>query len=503
MAIRATWRPPWFAWTALWIVALALTYKLKPDLLEGRLLALTPVALAAGTLLLRWLWEQPPAVPMCGAIVLSIFSGAWSQIGLGGLPLDRLLLLVVLLQFLLHAPGVAYVPRPQLRNVHLLMGVLVVYAVGSAAAAQTLSNQTSSLLLLDQLGAAPFLMYLLAPAIFSGRRERNLLLASLVAVGLYLGFTAIFESLGPHLLVFPRYIAQVDRELPGERAGGPFQSSVTEGFATFACAAAAVIAFRQWRGARARWLAAAGACACICGCFLTLERSVWIAAVVAALLVALASSGGRRLLLPGALACAIVLGGALVVLPSLANKASARASDERSVWDRKNQTAAGLRMVAAKPLLGFGWGRYTRDGLDYFRQASDYPLSGFAPNAGGSSERPLPLHDTYLAYAVELGLLGLALWLLTQLWGVAGAIFSRGSPELRSWKLGLIAVAIFFFVVAAFNPYQQDFPVLLLWVWAGVALGGPSLAEQQRARANTRAAEVLHRPVPGLRPVEA
>ncbi len=192
--------------------------------------------------------------------------------------------------------------------------------------------------------------------------------------------------------------------------------------------------------------------------------------------------------MPGALACALALGGALVVVPSLASKTSARASDQRSVWDRKNQTAAALRMVAARPLLGFGWGRYTRDGLDYFRQAADYPLSGFAPNAAGSSERPLPLHDTYLSYAVELGLVGLLLWLATQLWGVCGAIFGRGSPLLRPWKLGLVAVALFFFVVAAFNPYQQDFPVLLLWVWAGVAAGGPSLATQQRlARARTRA----------------
>jgi O-antigen ligase len=358
------------------------------------------------------------------------------------------------------------------------MALLVLYALASAVAAQTLSNKTSSLLLLDQLGAAPYLMYLLAPAVFATSRERNLLLATLVALGAYLGLTAIFESLGPHALVVPRYILQVDRELPGERAGGPFQSSVTEGFATFACSVAALIAVGQWHRRRARLLAAASAAVGLCGCFLTLERSVWIAAVVASVLAALASPAGRRWLVPGALVCAIVIGGALVVLPALANKTSARASDQRSVWDRKNQTAAGLRMVAAKPLFGFGWGRYTQDGLDYFRQAADYPLSGFAPNASGVSGRPLPLHDTYLAYAVELGLVGVLLWLLTQLWGLGGAIFSRGVAGVRAWKQGLIAVSVFFFVVAAFNPYQQDFPVLLLWVWAGVAVGASGLSRQ-------------------------
>jgi hypothetical protein len=157
MAVPATWRPPWFAWTAVGFIALALTYEAKPGLLHGRMLVLAPIAVCAGVLVLRWLWHRPPAVAMCAAIALSIFSGAWGQIGLGGVPLDRLLLLVVLMQFLLRAPGVATAPRPQVRNVHLLMGAMVLYAVASAAAAQTLSDRTTSLLLLDQLGAAPYL----------------------------------------------------------------------------------------------------------------------------------------------------------------------------------------------------------------------------------------------------------------------------------------------------------------------------------------------------------
>ncbi len=142
MAIRATWRPPWFAWIALWALALAGVHQIKPDLLHGSSLLLTPLALAVGVVLLHWLWQQPPAVPMCGAIALSVFSGAWGQIGLGGAPLDRVLLVLVLAQFLLRAPGVAHVPRPQLRNVHLLMALVLLYAVASALAAQTLSNSS-------------------------------------------------------------------------------------------------------------------------------------------------------------------------------------------------------------------------------------------------------------------------------------------------------------------------------------------------------------------------
>jgi putative inorganic carbon (hco3(-)) transporter len=481
MAARAVWRPPWYAWAVLGIAALGFTYKLFPSKLHGHWLLVTPLLVLVGVLALRRLWEVPPAPIMCAAIALTIFSGNWRLIGLGGLPLDRLLAVVVLLQFLLRAPGVAHTPRLQIRNVHLLLGVTVLYALASAIAAGTLTKEVGFLSFFDQLGVMPYLMFLLAPAVFSGPRERNLLLATLVGLGLYLGLTAIFESLGPQALVFPRYILHVDTELPGERAGGPFASSVAEGFATFACAVAAVIAFTQWHGRRARWLAAAATAVCVGGCFVTLERAVWIGAIVGAVATALLTRTGRRWLVPGALACALAIGGALVVSPALSHKTSARVDTQISVWDRENQTAAGLRMVDTKPLFGFGWDRYRSDSREYFRQAAGYPLVGYVVGETiGLPEVLLPLHDTYLTYAVELGLVGMLLWLASLCWGVGGAIFGRGPAALRPWKLGLLAIALFFVVVSAFNPLQPPFSELLLWVWAGVALGRAPVPVRER-----------------------
>ncbi len=484
MAVRAVWRPPWYAWTVAGLAALVLTRVLAPGRLEGRWLLLTPLLVLVAVLAIRKLWELPPAPTMCAAIALTVFSGAWWQVGLKGFPLDRFLLVVVLLQFLLRAPGVASAPRLQFRNVHLLMGLTLIYVLASAIAAGTLTNGTDFSLFVDQVGLAPYLVFLLAPAVFAGRRERDLLLATLVALGAYLGFTAIFESLGPHSLVFPRYILNVDTELPGERAGGPFQSSVAEGCATFACAVAAVIAFSQWHGRRRRSIAVVVIAVCAFGCFLTLERGVWIAAVLATVVTALATRVGRRMLVPGMLICAIVIGGALVVSSNLTDKTSHRATDQLSVWDREGQTSTGLRMLAARPLFGFGWGRYTTDSLEYFRQSSEFPMSGYVLGERvGTALPPLPLHDTYLAFAVELGVIGALLWLASLLWGVGGAIFSRRSSDLRPWKLGLVAVLVFYLVVAVVDPHEQAFPVFLLWTWAGVAYGGMSLSEQTvRAR---------------------
>jgi putative inorganic carbon (hco3(-)) transporter len=463
---RAVWRPPWYAWVIAWLAILALGYKFGPEKLhDGTLAVAWPPLAGAGVLGLRKLWHLPPSVTMCIAIALSLFSGGWGLMGLGGIPLDRLAIAILLAQVLLLAPGVASTPRLRLRNVHLLLAVAILYALGSAVAAHTIGNGADLLALIDQFGVTPFLAFLLAPSVFAHERDRNLLLGLLVAIGAYLGATAIFESLGPHALVFPRYIVHVDAALPEGRAGGPFQSPVSDGFSTFACGVAAFIALSRWRGAWARAFAIFAIVVCAFGCFLTLERGVWIAAVAGTAAAALITRRGRRLIVPAAFTCALVIGGSLTLSPALASKVSGRVGYKVSVWDRKNQTAAGLRMVAAKPLFGFGWQRFISDNQQYFRQASSYPMTGYS-----TPERPIPLHDTYLAYAVELGLVGLALWLASVVWGIGGAIFAGAGAGLGPWKLGLLAVSVFFLVVALFDPQPQPFPELLLWSWGGVAL---------------------------------
>jgi putative inorganic carbon (HCO3(-)) transporter len=471
MLRRAVWRPPWWAWAVLGLLALVGVDRLTPSRFHGHWLFITPLAIAAGVLIMRKLWDLPPAVMMCAGMALTIFSGAWHQIGLGGLPLDRLLIVGVLLQFLLRAPGVEHSPSLRVRNVHLLMCLTIIYVFTSAVAVGSASNETALLTLIDQFGILPFVMYLVAPSVFPGKRERNMLLGTLLGVGAYLGFTAIFESLGPHALVFPRYILNVDELLPGERAGGPFQSSVAEGFATFSCAVIAIVAFTQWSGRRHRVIAATVTLVDMFGCFLTLERGVWLGAVAGAVVAAGLTRTGRRLIVPAALTCALVIGGALLVSSGLSHKTSARVEDQRSVWDRENQVAVGLLMLKERPLVGFGWDEYTADDLNYFRQAYTYPMVGYSLSSYTSLGKLLPLHELYLAYAVELGVVGLLLWLGCILWGIGGAIFCRGPSELRPWKIGLLAETVCFLVICSVNPDQAPFSALLLWTWAGVAMG--------------------------------
>ncbi len=327
MAKRTVWRPPTYAWALVAIAALALLYKYQPARLEGPWLVVGPLLVIAGVLVLRRLWELPPAVAMCAAIVLTAFSGGWSQMGLAGLPMNRLLVAVVLLQILLRAPGTARMPRIPLRNVHLLIGLTLLYALGSAAAASTLASKDGFLQLFDVFGVVPFLLFLVAPAVFAGQRERDLLLVTLVGLGAYLGMTAIFELLGPQSLIFPSYIRHAEVETLGAmKASGPFQSPTAMGFVCFACAVAALIALRRWSQSGARGLALLVLIVCVFGCFLTMERGVWIATILATVATALATATGRRWLVPGVAISAIALVGAFALSPTLSQSASERAT---------------------------------------------------------------------------------------------------------------------------------------------------------------------------------
>ncbi len=283
---RIPWRVPWYLWVVVAVVVLIGIHLKAPHLLHGETLFLVIPGVVLVMLVAAILWELPPAAMVCAGLTLTLFSGNWTTLGFPGFPFvpDRILIVAAALALALKSPGAVELPRVRIRPVHLLMACLVLYAVASGVLAGTIGTKSTVFDLLDRLGAIPFLMFVLAPAIFPGQRERGWLLATLVGIGAYIGVTGIFESLGPHSLVFPSYIRALDISRQSTQATGPFSSVVTEGFACYACAVAAMIASTRWRGGW-RWFAVGVAIACVFGSFLTFERGVWIgdvAGVVAA-----------------------------------------------------------------------------------------------------------------------------------------------------------------------------------------------------------------------------
>lgn len=159
-----------------------------------------------------------PAYLLCfiGAVFFNMLSGNSRLLGFPIGP-DRLLFGAGLTLLALD-PFAWRQVRLLARPVHVFSLAVLVLATWSAYEHGTLRTSLGFYALLDRL-AVPFLVFALAPVIFSTPARRDVLLRCLVVMGLYLGATAIFEMIGPKTLVYPRFILDPNIGISsGERA---------------------------------------------------------------------------------------------------------------------------------------------------------------------------------------------------------------------------------------------------------------------------------------------
>src|SRR4051794_16171805 len=433
-------------------------------------------AAVALAVLIHLMWTVDPAWLLSAGLACTMFSGNWKLLGFGSTAVpDRALLGAGLVAFLLRFPPARERPRLTLRPVHAVLALAVVYVAMSGLLAGGFDTKAGFFRLLDSFGILPFVMFAVAPGAFGAAPPRTILLGTLIAIGAYLGLTALFEALKVHALIWPRYITDPAVGIHQGRGRGPFLAADANGMALYASGVAALIglvAGRQ-RGIRPRLqlLIAAIALLDFSGAFFTLTRSVWLGSVVASVATLLAVRGLRRYLMPVAVVGLAVVLGALAIIPGLASEASQRQHDQRPVWDRENGNLTAVRMLEAKPLFGFGWNEFVPKSIDYYRQDPNFPMTSVGR----------PLHNALLANFVELGVVGGGIWLAALLMAVAGGIVRRGPPDIRPWQVGLVAVVVQWAIVSSFAPAAFAFPNLLLWTWAGVLwVDGQQRADDDR-----------------------
>ncbi len=153
-------------------------------------------------------------------------------------------------------------------------------------------------------------------------------------------------------------------------------------------------------------------------------------------------------------------------------------------------------MVEARPLLGFGWGRFTDVSAPYFWQAEDRPLTAVGAQScdsvpagsrqtsdGSKPQCTVPVHNAYLSNAAELGLIGATLWIAAGVAAIGGAIVRRAPPWAVLWRIGLFAIAVMWGIVIFFTPLEGPFSPVVLWTWAGIVwASGRPLAEAGSGR---------------------
>lgn len=440
--------------------AAAVTAAVLAELLldQRGLLDLVTAVLAVSAVCYLAVWTSPALIFALG-VGATVFSGHSADLGLPIGP-DRLLVVAGLGSLLAGLPG--SLPRERRivwRPVHAVLALTVAYAAVSALRAGTLTTEEGIFALLDRLGVVPYLVFVLAPLLFGTRARRDALLSVLVAVGLYLGVTAIAEGVGATAFVLPGYINDPGVGIHFGRARGPFTEAVANGLALYGCAVASAVAAYVWRHRPwAPYVAGLAAALCLGGTIFTLTRAVWLGTVVASFAALMISHRTRRFLTPVVALGALALVAALLFVPGFSDRAEERGSSQRPLWDRYNTNRAAIQAVREEPLFGIGWQRWRTDSSEYLRVSPDYPLTG----------EKIEVHNVPLSHAAELGLVGLALWGTALTLGVGGAILRPGPAELDPWRLGLVALFIHWALVAAFGPLSYAFPNLLLWTWAGV-----------------------------------
>ncbi|MEW1958811.1 O-antigen ligase family protein [Kineococcus sp. NPDC059986] len=405
-------------------------------------------------------WRSTPAYVWCflATIVFNIFSGHWDRLGVP-LGLDRISFFGGVL--LLALDPWAWKRRSLvLRPVHGAMFGLLALATISAAGHGTLLNSYGLFALLDRL-LVPFVMFCLAPIVFAKAEHRALLLKTLVVLGLYLGVTAVLETLKLWSLVFPSYIGDPSVGIQFGRARGPFAASEAMGMACAACFFAAALAVTRFRGTW-RVVSAAVVVLSAGGVLMSLTRSVWVGLVLGSVIAMVMTPALRRYipvaLAGGAAAVAI----ALAVVPGLQASVTERAGTSRSVLDRYNTNDAALRIVEQEPLTGVGWMKFLDVSEDWVRQADTY----------GITNVKIEVHNVFLSRAAELGLPGAALFVACIILGPARVLLPQNyrDAELVGWRAVSLGMTAVWGVTLMLSPVPYPLPNTLTWLLAGVAL---------------------------------
>ena len=439
------------------------------------------------------IWVVPPSWAISAGLVLTMFGGNWQALGLpSSVAPDRLVLGIALIAVAARGPRARERPAIRFRAIYAVMYVAGAYAVGSAIAVGTISQHAALFDLFDRMQIFQWVLFVIAPAAFSTPADRRVFIGTLVGMGLYLGFTGIFEIVGPHALVFPRYIMNPHVGVHFGRARGPFVQAAVNGLALYACIAASLIALREWRTRWVRLVACVGIAVCSFSLLLTFQRTIWIGVAVASLVVLLAARELRRYVIPILVTVAVVVGLAFLLIPSVRAHASLRAADVTTVQNREALDAAAIAMVEARPLFGFGWGRFLAVAPNYFKESDSYSINEVAKN---------PVHDVYGSIATELGLVGLALWLWVLFWGVGGAIVSRRvGPEMRPFQVALGAIFLLWLIAGISSPLESSFQSVIIWLWAAVIVGAEADSRARR-RPGVEGAAGWRRPaLPAPRP---
>ncbi len=346
-----------------------------------------------------------------------------------------------------------------------MMGLVVLALV--SVLGQPFEKETWNLLASKLI--VPFVLFHLAELVFTNEhRFRQFELFGLIVLA-YLSFTAIAFLSGAHSLIFPRFILDVSLGFHADRARGPLLQAVANGVSLNILGLLALHAYLRGRlrGLKIAVLLASVPVAILA----TMTRAVWLSfAVTVVVMVFLSHSRALRWACVGL--ALLAAGGVIVVLNSHELRAALcdRLSERGPVDYRAAVYAGGWDMFLERPLTGWG----------FHQMPAELPR-----HVSGYEENVLYPHNTYLEVLVELGVVGLGLyvWLMWEMWRLGrGAIpkaEQNGFLDSHFHRMWPVLLAVYW-VNAAVVVMSYQFVNALLFTMAGM------LAAQRRRMETSR-----------------
>lgn len=267
----------------------------------------------------------------------------------------------------------------------------------------------------------PLLMYVVGRICFRSYGSARLLLWTTVAVGAYSAAVSIGQFHLPGL-VWPRYIVE-SPNWEGRANGVPNQPVVNGLIMIAGYLVSMAITSRREISSVLRWGALVVAAASAYGVFLTHTRATWAAFFIVTIGGAVWMRGARRQFV-AVLTVMVLLAGLGWSTFTSSDREAGGVGSVSEVDDRLNLIATQVWAFQQEPVLGWGIGTFATINVRHHQQFS--PEQPWVNGYGVSS------HLTEMGILVELGLVGLLLWLglLVLLW--RRAIRSiRAAPDDR------------------------------------------------------------------------
>lgn len=414
---------------------------------------MTVVLIAAAVACLVWIavmlrmgWltrsglHRVPTLAAVGIWLGSVFGYEFWHLNLGPLPLtiDRVIWGMMALQFgqLLWRGRLRL---ESLSRMDIVVALLFLTLTISTFAHDFTYRDSMPLSRLLFFNVIPFGLYYVVRQTPLQSGELKTIFAGFALLGCYLAFTAVAEWREIPALVFPGYIISPDYQEFLGRARGPFLNPVVCGTFMTVGLLSMCWFWPRVQSAPVRIVLALWVVVFCLGVFATSTRSVWLAFVfgVGGAAWLLANHRGRGLMIVSA---AVAFSGIVLMFGDQLNSFKR----DRYVTEAEMSESASLRPLLAqvafamfqdRPVLGHGFGQYTKAKRLYHQQATTEPLK---------KVMPYMQHNVFLSYLTETGLLGTVLLVsMLSLFTVRAWRLSRGpSKEDGRQTVGTIGLAL-------------------------------------------------------------